>query len=287
MYDVWFPNLGIKIENLERIAFTIFGIDVYWYGIIIASAVVCGLFYSLHEAKRTNQDPEIYLDFLVYGMIFSIIGARLYYVAFSWDQYKNDLWSIFQLREGGIAIYGAIIGGTLYAYVYTKKKKINFGLFADTVAPALVLGQSIGRWGNFFNREVFGGYTESLFAMRYLASEVGNIPESVAQHIVVVDGYEYIQVQPTFLYESVWNMGIFIFLVLYKKNKKFDGELFILYLFLYGIGRFWIEGLRTDQLLIWNTNIPVSQLISLLLVVFSFVFYITKIVSIKKSNKLS
>lgn len=277
MYAVWFPNIGIKIEELPRVAITIFGISIYWYGIIINVGIIAGLFYALHEAKRTNQAKEIYMDFILYGIVASIIGARLYYVIFSWSHFRNNLGQIFNMRQGGIAIYGAIIGGTIATIIYAKYKKINFWLFIDTLATSMVLGQAIGRWGNFFNREAFGGYTNSLFAMRYLKYDVRRIPDAVLENVVVINDISYIQVQPTFLYESILNICIFIFLIIYKKYKKFDGELFLIYLFSYGFGRFWIEGLRTDQLLIANTNIAISQVVSIAIVIFSIVFYIIKV----------
>jgi phosphatidylglycerol---prolipoprotein diacylglyceryl transferase len=282
MYAVWFPNMGIKIEDLPRTAITIFGINVYWYGVIINMAILAGFFYALHEAKRTNQPKEIYMDFILYGIIASIVGARLYYVIFSWGYFRNNLGHIFRLRQGGIAIYGAIIGGGIATIVYAKVKKINFWLFADTLATSMILGQAIGRWGNFFNREAFGSYTNSFFAMRYLKDEVRNIPTQVLDNIVIVNDISYIQVHPTFLYESVLNICIFIFLNLYKKHKKFDGELLLIYMFSYGFGRFWIEGLRTDQLIIGNTGVAVSQLVSILFVVSSLVIYIVKINELKK-----
>lgn len=262
MPEIWFPNLGIKIKKLNDIAFSIFGIDVYWYGIIIGIGVVLSLFLAVHEANRTGQDSEKYIDFSIIGVIICIIGARLYYVIFSWDSYKDNIMKIFALREGGLAIYGGIIAGIITAIVYTKRKNINFWLFADTAAPSLLLGQIIGRWGNFFNREAFGGYTNGLFAMRYMKNQVANIPPSVYDKIIIEGGVEYIQVQPTFLYESLWNLGVFIILMILKKNKKFDGEIFGLYILGYALGRVWIEGLRTDQLLIGTTGIAVSQVLS-------------------------
>lgn len=264
MPEIWFPNLGIKIKELNDIAVSIFGLDVYWYGIIIGSAVLLSLCLAIHEAKRTGQDSEKYIDFTIIAMIFCIIGARLYFVIFSWSQYKDNVFEIFNLRNGGLAIYGGIIAGIITAFVYTKKKKMNFWLFADTAAPSLLLGQILGRWGNFFNREAFGGFTDSLFAMRYLKEQVGtaNLSQSILDNIINVNGVEYIQVHPTFLYESLWNLGIFILLMILKKKKKFDGQIFGIYLFGYALGRVWIEGLRTDQLQFGSTGIAVSQILS-------------------------
>ncbi len=265
MPEIWFPHLGIEIKQLSRVIFQIFGYDVYWYGVIIGSGVLIALALAVQEAKRTQQNPENYVDIALFGVIFSVIGARLYYVIFSWKFYVNEPLKIFALREGGLAIYGGIIAGIITVIVYTKIKNLNFWLVADTAAPSLLLGQIIGRWGNFFNREAFGGYTDNIFAMRYLKEQVHNIAPSVLEKVVIVNGVEYIQVHPTFLYESMWNMGVFVLLFILKKKKKFDGEIFGLYLLEYACGRVWIEGLRTDQLKI--ANIAVSQLLSALLIV--------------------
>lgn len=265
MPEIWFPHLGIEIEHLSRVAFHIFGQEVYWYGIIIGIGVLLALALALHEAKRTGQNPENYVDVALFGIIFAVIGARMYYVIFSWELYADNPLKIFALREGGLAIYGGIIAGIITVIVYTKKKGLNFWLVADTAAPSLLLGQIIGRWGNFFNREAFGGYTDNLFAMRYLKEQVHNVNPSVLEHTLTINGVEYIQVHPTFLYESLWNLMILILLLLLKKRKKFDGQIFGCYILGYACGRVWIEGLRTDQLMIGN--FAVSQLLSVMLMI--------------------
>lgn len=267
--EIWFPHLGIQIDKLSSIAFSIFGINIYWYGIIIGSGVLIALFLALKEAKRTEQNVENYIDFTIIGIIFCVIGARLYYVIFSWHDYKDNLMKIFAIREGGLAIYGGIIAGIIVAVLYTKKKHMDFWLFVDTAAPSLLLGQIMGRWGNFFNREAFGGYTNNLFAMRYLKEQVSYISPSVLEKVIHINGADYIQVHPTFLYESLWNIGVFILLLMIRRNKKFHGEIFGLYLFGYASGRVWIEGLRTDQLLIGTTQIAVSQVLSAILIIVS------------------
>ncbi len=266
LYEVAFPYLGIEIEKLNRVAFSVFGFDVYWYGIILGLGVIAGLLYGIYEAKATGQNPDLYYDFLFYIIFVCIIGSRIYYVIFSWDMYKDDLLQIFNLRQGGIAIYGTVIAGAIGAFVYTRIKKLNFWLFADTCAPALIIGQAIGRWGNFVNREIFGGYTESILAMRYLYDQVDIVPDSVASNLVLIGGASYIQVHPTFLYESLCCLIIFIFMNLYKRHKRFHGEILAIYFIGYGITRAIIEGIRTDQLFIWNTNIPVSQVVSIILI---------------------
>ena len=265
MPEIWFPHLGIEIEHLSRVAFHIFGQEVYWYGIIIGIGVLLALALALHEAKRTGQNPENYVDVALFGIIFAVIGARMYYVIFSWELYADNPLKIFALREGGLAIYGGIIAGIITVIVYTKKKGLNFWLVADTAAPSLLLGQIIGRWGNFFNREAFGGYTDNLFAMRYLKEQVHNVNPSVLEHTLTINGAEYIQVHPTFLYESLWNLMILILLLLLRKRKKFDGQIFGCYILGYACGRVWIEGLRTDQLMIGN--FAVSQLLSVMLMI--------------------
>ena len=270
MPEIWFPHLGIEIDHLSRVAFTVLGKEVYWYGICIGLGVILGVVLAMLEAKRTGQDPDLYVDFVIYALIFAVIGARLYYVIFSWDYYAANPAKIFALREGGLAIYGGIIGAVLTAIVYCKKKKVNFWLLADTTAPCLAFGQMLGRWGNFFNREAFGGFTDGLFAMRLQVSQVraGDISQEVMRHMMNFDGVEYIQVHPTFLYESLWNLCLFLLLVLYRPKKKFDGQILGLYFLGYALGRVWIEGLRTDQLLLGP--FAVSQLLSAVLILYDY-----------------
>lgn len=274
MPEIWFPHMGIEIEHLSRTAFTIFGREVYWYGIFIGLGVILGVLLVLHEAKRTGQNPDTYLDFVIYAVIFAVIGARLYYVLFSWDFYSQNPEKIFALREGGLAIYGGVIGGVLTAIVYAKCKKLNFWLLADTTAPSLILGQVLGRWGNFFNREAFGGYTDNFFAMRYPWTDVraSDVTPDILEHLVHVNGVDYIQVHPTFLYESVWNFGVFLLLLWMQRHKKFDGQVTALYFFGYALGRVWIEGLRTDQLMLGS--FAVSQVLSAVLIVAAIGLYV-------------
>lgn len=274
MPEIWFPNLGIEIDHLSRTAFTVFGQDIYWYGIFIGLGVILGVLLALHEAKRTGQNPDTYLDFIIYAMIIAIIGARLYYVIFSWDFYSQHPEKIFAIREGGLAIYGGIIGGVLTAIVYSRVKKKNFWVMADTMAPSLILGQMLGRWGNFFNKEAFGGFTDNLFAMRYQLSQVraSDVTPDILQNLVTVNGVDYIQVHPTFLYESMWSLCVFIILLILQRKKKFNGQVCATYFFGYALGRVWIEGLRTDQLCIGN--VPVSQALPAVLIIASVVLYV-------------
>lgn len=263
-----FPNLGIHLENVGK-SFDIFGFEIAYYGITMATGIAVGYLLAAREAKRTGQNPDDYLDLLLYAVVTSLIGARLYYVIFSWDNYKDDLLSIFNLRQGGLAIYGAVIAAFLTVYVFCKKRKLSFPKMLDTACVGLVAGQIIGRWGNFFNREAFGGYTDGLLAMQLPVSAVrqGEITAEMWQNVQTIGGVDFIQVHPTFLYEGLWNFGLILFLYWYRDRKKFEGELVLWYLAGYGAGRFWIEALRTDQLLIPGIGFPVSQLLGLVLAV--------------------
>lgn len=269
-YDISFPHLGITLDHVNK-SVSVFGLEIAFYGLIIGSAILIGFWIAMSEAKRTGQNPEDYLDMGIIGVILGIVGARLYYVVFSWDMYKDNLLQIFNLRAGGLAIYGGVIGAVIAVVICAKWKKLSAPLIFDTAAIALVNGQMLGRWGNFFNREAFGEYTNSLFAMRLPLDAVrsSDVTETMLEHLQVIDGVSYIQVHPTFLYESLWCCVVLIILVLYRKHKKFDGELFLMYMFGYGLGRVWIEGLRTDQLIIPGVGIPVSQLLAGVIVVVS------------------
>lgn len=273
--EIAFPNIGIYIPHLPK-GITIGGFTIAFYGMIIAVGMLSGLWLACHQAQRTGQKKEVYTDFAIYAIIFSLIGARLYYVAFSWENYKDDLLQIFNTRGGGMAIYGAVIAAILTAIIYCKVKKYNFFLLADTAVGGLVLGQIIGRYGNFFNREAFGEYTNSLFAMRLRVDQVNpaNITELMRSHMTTVDGVQYIQVHPTFLYESLWNILVLVLILVFTTKKKFNGEIFLLYLVGYALGRVWIEGLRTDQLQIGSTGIAVSQVLSGAIVVVGVVVWI-------------
>jgi len=261
--ELSFPNLGIYLKNVGK-SIDLFGIEIAYYGIIIGTAILLGFWIAAREAKRTGQNPENYLDMGIIGVIAGIVGARLYYVIFSWDMYKDNLLDIFNLREGGLAIYGGVIAAVISVLVLAKVKHLSAPQIFDTIAMALLNGQMLGRWGNFFNREAFGGYTDSLFAVPLPLDAVrsSDVTEQMRRHIERIDGVSYIQVHPTFLYESLWCMVLLIILFAYRKHKKYEGELFLMYLFGYGLGRFWIEGLRTDQLLLPGVGIAVSQLLA-------------------------
>ena len=261
--NINFPNLHIFLEDVGK-NIMIGDFAIAYYGIIIACGMMGGVLLAAAIAKRSGQDPDTYYDLALYAIVFALVGARLYYVAFKWDYYSQDLTRILNVREGGLAIYGGVIAAIITVYIYTQIKKLNFGLITDTAGPGLVLGQCIGRWGNFFNREAFGGYCDNLFAMQLPVSAVrsSDITQELRENIVVIEGISYIQVHPTFLYESLWNFILLILLLLYWKYRKFDGEVFLLYVFGYGVGRFLIESLRTDQLLLPGIGYPVSMAVA-------------------------
>ena len=268
--DIRFPHLGIEIASLGK-GITIGGFTIAFYGMIIAFGMVMGYLMTAFQAKRTGQEPDLYLDLALWDIVFAVIGARIYYVVFSWGYYKDNLPQIFNTRGGGLAIYGGVIAGVITTIIFGKVRKQNFFQLLDTACVGLITGQLIGRWGNFCNREAFGGYTNGLFAMQLKESDVAssNLTHAVLKHIVEIDGTRYIQVHPTFLYESLWNVGVLVVLLLFTKHRKYNGQLFLIYLLGYGLGRVWIEGLRTDQLIFFGTGVAVSQVLSGVLVVAS------------------
>ncbi|WP_432409450.1 prolipoprotein diacylglyceryl transferase [Wukongibacter sp. M2B1] len=229
---------------MNPIAFEVFGIAVRWYGILISSGMIIGTLLALREAKRLGLDENLIIDFILVMIPSAIIGARLYYVIFNWSYYNGDIIRMINIREGGLAIHGGVIGGIVAGIVYTRVKKIDFWQLADIIAPSLILGQSIGRWGNFINQEAHGGPTDLPWG-------------------IMVDG---VKVHPTFLYESIWDFAIFIFLMNYRKKKNFNGELFYIYLILYSVGRFFIEGLRTDSLMMGPLRVAQALSLTLILV---------------------
>ncbi len=268
--DIEFVHLGIQIENLKRYI-SVFGFHIMFYGIIIGIGILAGITLAAKLSKMEGMGEEIIYDLALFEVPLCIIGARIYYVVFEWEYYSAHPLEIFNLRQGGLAIYGAVIMSMIVLAVFVKVKKISPWQLADFGVCGLILGQAIGRWGNFFNCEAFGGYTDSLFAMRIRRSLVNPsmIPESLdaAMEANLPEiAAEYIQVHPTFLYESVWNLCVLAFMLIYRKHRAFKGELLWIYFVGYGLGRFFIEGLRTDQLKLWHTDLAVSQLLSAVLV---------------------
>ncbi len=268
--DISFPNLGLYLKNVPQ-GIPVFGFEIKLYAICVVLGMFAGGSLAAWIAKREGWNKEIIWDFFYYGIFFGVLGARIYYVIFAWDYYKNDVKQIFNIRQGGLAIYGGVIAAFLTVFIYCRIKKLNGLRFLDTCVPGLILGQAIGRWGNFFNREVFGEYTDNILAMRLPVAAVRtrDISESIRAHMGAGDNF--IQVHPTFLYESLWNIGVVILLVLFGKVRKFYGEIGLLYMAGYGLGRFWIEGIRTDTLFIPGTSLAVSQVLAMVMLIFSIV----------------
>lgn len=237
----------------DPVAFRLGLLEVRWYGIIIGTAVILGTILSIREANRQGIDEEFMIDLYLWVVPAAIIGARLYFVIFTWDYYKNNLLKIFAFRSGGLAIHGAILGGLLAAYIFVKKRKESLWRILDIVAPYLVLGQAIGRWGNFFNREAHGGVVSKEFI---------SIFPGFIQKQMYINGQYY---HPAFLYESIWDFLIFLFLIsIRRKTFLQKGDLFVFYIVGYSIGRFFIEGIRTDSLMLGSVR--VAQVLSILLI---------------------
>ena len=235
---------------MDRVAFTIFGIDVMWYGILMATGMILGTLLALREAKRVGISEDDVLNLAIFAIPSGVIGARLYYVIFNWGYYSQNPSQILNFRGGGMAIHGALIGGILAGLIYTRIKNINFLKMADIALIGMPLAQAIGRWGNYINGEAHGGPTDLPWG-------------------IMVDG---VKVHPTFLYESIWDFGIFIFLWIFRKNKKYEGQIAIYYIILYSLGRFFIEGLRTDSLMIGPLRM--AQVISLVGVIGGIIAHI-------------
>ena len=246
MGAITFPNLGISV-NPSRVAFNVLGKDIYWYGIIIAAGFLLAVIYAMRRAPSFGLNEDNILDMLFVAVPLAIVCARLYYCIFYWDLYRDNPIAILYVWEGGLAIYGGVIGAVIGVAIFCRVKKLPIGSLLDVGSLGLLIGQMIGRWGNFMNREAHGAVTDGFFKMG-IADAAGNVT----------------YYQPTFLYESVWNLVGFVALHFYSKRRKFDGEVFLLYLAWYGLGRAWIEGLRTDSLYLFNTGIRVSQLLAAL-----------------------
>ena len=287
-WDIAFPNLNLYLHNVPK-TISIFGLDITLYGIIIATAMFVGFYINSKEGKRLGQPDDIWWDFILYGIISSVIGARIYYVIFSWDQYKAHPLQIFNIRGGGLAIYGGVIGAVIALFVFARIKAQPFLGMVDAGVFGLLAGQIIGRWGNFTNREVFGGYTNSLFAMRLpLGPDYAPIvrPVDITPGMLAMrpDGANYIQVHPTFLYEGFFNLLLLVAMLLYRKHKKFNGEMGLWYLGGYGIIRFFVEGIRVDRLKIGSTNIAISQVLGMTLFVVSLVTLVICHIRIRKKS---
>ncbi len=246
MGQIHFPDLGIVMDP-DRVAFSLFGKDVYWYGIIIALGFAIAVIYGSRRAASFGLTEDNILDMLFVAVPSAIICARAYYCLFNWEAYAEDPISVLYIWEGGIAIYGGVIGAVVSVLILSKIKKIPFGVYGDIGALGLLIGQMIGRWGNFINREAHGDIYEGFLRMG-IEQKNGDI----------------LFYHPTFLYESLWNLIGFVVLHFYSRKRRFDGEVFCLYVMWYGLGRAWIEGLRTDSLYLFSTGIRVSQLLAVL-----------------------
>lgn len=247
---------------MNPIAFSISGFDVRWYGIMISFAILVALFIAYINVKKRNMDFNVIIDLFLWGFPFAIIGARTYYVIFEWDYYKNHLDQILNIRGGGIAIHGALIGAILTAFIYCKIKKVDFLKYADVAIPSIIIAQGIGRWGNFFNSEAHGGEVSKEF--------ISHFPKFI-QNGMFIGGKYY---HPTFLYESIWDIliGVILIIILYKLSDKYKGIVLASYGILYSVGRYFIEGLRTDSLYIGN--IRMAQLISIVIIIVSAIYMI-------------
>lgn len=255
-----FPGLGFEF-NINRVAFNVLGKDIFWYGIIIAFGFVLAAFYVCNRSKQFGLTSDSIVDLLIFALPIAIICARAYYVIFSWESYKDNILEIFAIWHGGLAIYGGIIGSIVTAYVFCSIKKINFGDLVDLGSLGILIGQIIGRWGNFVNAEAYGGPTNLPWRM--------NIGQTIAQA-------GELGAHPTFFYESLWNFIGFILLHFYSKKRRFKGEVFLMYVAWYGAGRFFIEGLRTDSLYFMGTAIRTSQILALVSMVFAIIAIVYK-----------
>ncbi len=253
-YQISFPGLGLTL-NPSRVAFTIAGKNFYWYGIIIAVGFLLAVIYGLRRSKQFGLTQDNVINMLICAVPSAIVCARIYYCIFSWDLYKDNPISVLFIWQGGIAIYGGVIGAVLAVIAYTKAAKVRTTSMLDLGGLGLLIGQSIGRWGNFFNREAFGSTCSNFLRMG----------------LTDASGYT-IYVHPTFLYESLWNALGLLILHLLSKRRKYDGQIFVMYLGWYGLGRVFIEGLRTDSLYLPGTNLRVSQLVAGLCVIFAVIF---------------
>ncbi len=256
IYHVSFPGLGIGPVTVSRTAFTVGGFSVYWYGIIIAVGFLLALIFAMKSLKRYKIKQEPFIDCVLAGLVAGIIGARVYYVAFSWDSYKDNLMDIFAIHNGGLAIYGGIIGGLGAACIMARIKKVNIPAMLDIGGMGFLIGQGLGRWGNFINQEAFGTPTDLPWGM-------------------VSENTDNIAVHPCFFYESVWCiLGFFVLYFISRKWRRFDGQMFLLYLIWYGFERMIVEGLRTDSLMTPFLGLRVSQILSGALVVVGTVLLI-------------
>lgn len=266
-YDIYFPNLHLGIRHLVN-SVSPFGFRIAFYGMIIGVGMLLGILAANRDYIRHQGKGEDLQDFALVTLVLAILGARLYYVLFQWSYYSAHPAEILNIRQGGLAIYGGVLMALLCMYLFTKKiRKISFWKLGDSAVIGLILGQAIGRWGNFFNAEAFGRPFTGFLSMRLKESIINPnmLDAEVRKAAFSYQGIRYIQVHPTFLYESCWNLLGFLLLNLLSRKKLPTGTVFLSYFCWYGLGRFWIEGLRTDSLMLFGSGIRVSQALSLLL----------------------
>lgn len=280
---VSFPGLGLDFE-VNRVAFSIGDLPVYWYGILIALGFILAILYVSRRAREFGVDADRMLDVILGGAIGGIVGARAYYVILQWDYYGQNLSQIFNTRSGGMAIYGGLIGGVLIGLLMCKIRRVKFMPALDLVVGGFLIGQGIGRWGNFVNIEAFGANTSLPWGM---SSSV--ITDYLTQHeaeleAIGMDIDPNMPVHPTFLYESLWCLLGFAFIAWYTRRRKFDGELTLLYMMWYGAGRAVIEGLRTDSLMIPGTSLRASQVLAAAMAVVAAIIWIVKTSKVKKAG---
>ena len=277
-----FPKLGIDIPVYST-AFTVFGIEIKWYGIMIGLGLLLAVIYCFRKMKDAGIDSDKATDAVFGGFIGAIIGARLYYVFMMWDEYKGDIKAILSVRDGGLAIYGGLIGALAVGLIMAKIKKVKLLPLLDLAGMGFLIGQTFGRWGNFFNHECFGSNTTLPWGMtspRIAAALKANADSILSSTGVTVD--PTMPVHPCFLYESLWCLIGFLILHFYYKHRKFDGEIFAMYVFWYGLGRFFIEGLRTDSLMVGHLRI--SQLVAALSVIAALIVLIAVRSKIKQDG---
>lgn len=258
----------------DRVFIEIGPLTIYWYGVIIATGAAIGLWLAMKEAERLGWNKDLLIDFLIYAVPIAIIFARIYYVTFEWERYSDGpLWKVIAIWEGGIAIHGAVIGGVVTAIVFSRVRKIPFWQLADIVAPSLILGQAIGRWGNFMNQEAHGGPIPEGSVLYDI------LPDFILQQMTI-EGVTY---QPTFLYESLWNILIFVLLIYIRRQwNPIRGEIFLTYAIMYSIGRFFIEGMRTDSLYVVG-DLRTAQIVSILTIIIGLIliFYRRKTTTVR------
>jgi phosphatidylglycerol:prolipoprotein diacylglycerol transferase len=264
--EIGFPGLGFSF-SINPVAFTVMGKPIYWYGIIIAAGFFLALLFVTKTCKKRGVQPDTIYDVAIYGLIFGILGARIYYILFDFDSVRGSIWNFFKVWNGGIAIYGGIIGAAISTVIYCRRKKLPTLKVFDVCAPGLLIGQIIGRFGNFVNAEVYGGETALPWRM--------SINQSAGVH-------------PLFLYESIWNLIGLIIILFVRDKKKADGEIFFLYTLWYALGRLWMEGMRQSEYILYLIpgRIGISQVVSFLVIVSSAIFLVFLHRNSKKTGEM-